>query len=74
MDSPQVPDLMEALQRSLAAATGLTIEEWRAKHLPKPLTLSEHQPRERAVMCAWCGKPTWKVDGICDHCADQGRT
>ena len=29
------------------------------------------QPRERAVPCLWCGKPTWTVDGICAVCAQH---
>lgn len=29
------------------------------------------QPREHAVLCRTCRRPTWAVTAICDRCAEQ---
>lgn len=30
----------------------------------------ERQPRERAVACVRCMKPTWNLDAVCDNHED----
>lgn len=47
---------------------GFTLAERDAReHVLRAVDLVKHQPREHAVPCRYCGRPTWQITALCDE-------